>query len=155
MGRPVSSTAGWDVWTRGEAIAELRVSLLKLADGEHSMCQVAARHGFFCRGFRRWHDHEFHRRWKRVIGASTHLTRPQMEELADLWQLTEQLRLRVPLACDAQTLCPGACRGWNEFSDKDLERCCDEILGRSVVVAAESAQMARSDQEGREAESGS
>jgi hypothetical protein len=146
-----TASASPEVWTREEAIGRLRAGLLKLSDGEHSMCQVAADLGVFCRGFRRWNDHEFHQRWKKVIGQSTHLTRPQMEEFADLWQLTEQLRLRVPLACDAQTLCPGACRGWNEFSNEYLERCCDEILGWNVVIRIESAQIAQNDPGRREA----
>lgn len=123
-----------EVWTREEAIARLRIKLLTLADGEQSMCRVAARLGIFCGGFRRWPDAEFFDRWTAVIGQSTQLTRPQLERVADLWQLTEQLRLRVPLACDAQTLAPGACRGWNEFSNEDLEVCCKQILGRDVAV---------------------
>lgn len=123
-----------EVWTREDAIGRIRIALLKLSDGEHSMCHVAAELRVFCHGFRRWSDGEFLRRWTKVVGRSTHLSRPQMEQLADLWQLTEQVRLRVPLACDVQTLLRGVCRGWNEFSDKDLERCCGEILGRNVVV---------------------
>jgi hypothetical protein len=139
-----TTAAAPEIWTRSEAIARLRIGLLNLSDGEHSMCQVAAELGVFCRGFRRWPDGEFYRRWTKVIGRSTHLSRPQMEQLADVWLLLEQLRLRVPLACDAQTIVRGACRGWNEFSNRDLEMCCDEILGRNVVVAAESAQIIKS-----------
>lgn len=139
-----------EVWLREEAISRLRAGLLRLSDGEHSMCRVAGELGVFCRGFRRWTDVEFHRRWTKVIGRSTHLSRPQMEQLADVWQLSEQLRLRVPLACDAQTIVRGACRGWNEFSNRDLEICCDQILGRNVVVD-ESAQVAQGDRGGREA----
>jgi hypothetical protein len=122
------------VWTRSETIARLRESLLKLSDDEHSMCQVAAQRGIFCRGFQRWHDHEFHDRWKAIIGESTHLTRLQMEELANVWQLTEQIRNRVCLACDAQTMSHGACRGWDEFSNETLAGYCNEILGQNVVV---------------------
>ena len=146
-----ASGATPEVWIREEAIARLRAGLLKLSDGEHSMCQIAARLGVFCRGFRRWPDGEFLRRWTRVIGRSTHLTRSQLEQLADVWQLSEQLRLRVPLACDAQTILRGACRGWNEFSNRDLEICCDEILGRNVVVGTESAQIGHSDLQSRTA----
>jgi hypothetical protein len=122
------------LWTRAEAIERLRVSLRKLSDDAHSMCQVAAERRIFCRGFQRWHDHEFHVRWKPILGESTHLTRPQMEELANLWQLTEQVRMRVDLACDAQAICHGACRGWSEFSNETLARYCYEILGHNVVV---------------------
>ena len=132
-----------EIWTREEAIGRLRTGLLKLSNGEHSMCQVAAELGVFCRGFRRWSDGEFLRRWTKVIGRSTHLTRAQLEQVADLWQLTEQVRLRVPLTCDAQTA-GGACRGWYGFSNKDLELCCDEILGRNVVVH-EVAQIAQTE----------
>ena len=125
---------GPDVWTRDEAIGRLRAGLLRLSDGEHSMCQVAAELGIFCFGFRRWSDAEFERRWSRVIGRSTHLTRPQLERIADLWQMTEQLRQRVPLACDAAAMASGPCRGWNQFSNRNLARHCADILGRDVVV---------------------
>jgi hypothetical protein len=135
---PQSPSRDPEVWTREQAIGRLRDGLLRLSDGEHSMCQVAAELGIFCRGFRRLPDGEFLRRWSRVLGASTHLTRAQMERFADLWQLTEQLRLRVPLACDAATITGGACRGWKGFTNADLEICCDEILGRNVIVEEES-----------------
>ena len=127
-------TAEPGVWTRDEAIARLRESLLKLCDEEHSMCRVAAERGIFCRGFRRWHDAEFHARWRVLLGQSTHLTRPQVERLADLWQLAEQIRHRVPLVCDAQTMAHGACRGWDEFPNETLARFCSELLGRVVTV---------------------
>ena len=123
-----------EVWSREGAIERLRVGLLKLSDGEHSMCQVAAERGIFCRGFRRWHDREFHRRFRPFIGASTHLTRPQMEAFADIWQLSEQLHHDVALPCDAASISPGACRGWDELSDADLEISCRELLGKAVTV---------------------
>ena len=129
------SAARREVWTRPEAIARLREALLKLTDDEHSMCQVAAERGIFCHGFRRWRDGEFDRGWRAAIGRSTHLSREQLEELANVWQLAEQIRQRVALACDAETLTHGACRGWAEFDNDDLARHCREILGKDVVVA--------------------
>lgn len=122
------------VWIRAEAIANLRAALLPLCGTDRSMCEVAAQKGIFCRGFRRWHDAEFHRLWKPALGSSTHLTRAQMERLADLWQLTEQLSCSVGFACDASATRPGACRGWNEFSNDALARFCADLLGASVVV---------------------
>jgi hypothetical protein len=121
-------------WTRDEAISRLREGLLKLSDGERSLCTVAAELGVFCRGFRRWTDDAFSRGWTPALGRSTHLSRLQMERLADLWLLTEQLRLRVPCACDLAAAGGGPCRGWNGFSNADLERCCDDILGKNVAV---------------------
>jgi len=126
------------VWGRKEAIELLRGPLTRLCGPEHSLCKVAAERGIFCRGFRRWDDSAFHKRWKMSLGSSTHLTRRQMEQLADIWQLAEQLRHRVGLACDAQAIAPGACRGWDEFSNESLARFCDEILGLNVVVTETS-----------------
>ncbi len=119
---------------RDEAIAALRRCLARLGDGEHSTCQVAAERGVFCRGFRRFDDHEFHRRWSPVLGQSTHLNRAQLERLADLWELCEQVGRHVRVACDARAAEPGPCRGWHEFSDEALARFCSELLGRDVVV---------------------
>jgi hypothetical protein len=123
------------VWTRGEAIEKLRTALLALTDEERSLCEVAAEKGIFCRGFRRFDDAEFRRRFRGTLGASARLERPQMERLANLRVLSAQIRARVSLACDAQIASSGHCRGWDEFSNGDLERFCADILGRSVVVA--------------------
>ena len=128
------TAAGVETWSRDEAIRRLRAGLLRLTDDEHSMCQVAAERGIFCMGFRRWHDFEFHEKWKKAIGVSSHLTREQMEEFANLWQLAEQIRLRVTLACDAEKVAHGACRGWDEFANKDLARYCADVLGANVEV---------------------
>ena len=121
-------------WGRGEALEKLREALLPLTDDEHSMCQVAAERGIFCRGFRRWNASEFDRRWRSAIGRSTHLSRAQMEEFANLWQLSEQLRQRVSLACDVKSNGLVGCRGWDEFSNAELSRFCADVLGSSVQV---------------------
>ena len=121
-------------WSRDEAIGRLRDALLQLADDEHSMCQIAAERNIFCRGFGRWNAGEFDRRWRNAIGRSTHLSRAQMEEFANLWQLSEQLRQRVSLACDANSGGLGGCRGWDEFSNGDISRFCADVLVRSVDV---------------------
>jgi hypothetical protein len=121
-------------WGRIETIGRLRDALLRLADDEHSMCQIAAQRGVFCYGFRRWNASEFDRRWRGAIGRSTHLTRAQMEEFANLWQLAEQLRGGVALACDVRTAAHSPCRGWDEFSNADLSRFCADILGQNIEV---------------------
>lgn len=122
------------VWTRNEAIARLREALLKLTDEDHSLCQVAAERRIFCQGFRRWTPREFDRGWHDAIGRSTHLSQNQVEQLANLWQLAEQIRQRVALACDAETLTHGACRGWDEFDNAALAKHCRELLGKNVRV---------------------
>ncbi len=115
-------------WTREGAVAVLRERLARMADGEHSICWMAADRGIFCRGFRRWNDREFHERWKATLGVSTHLNRAQMEEFADLWQQSEQLCHGIALACDLPPAARAACRGWDEFTDLELQGfCCDLI----------------------------
>jgi len=123
------------VWTRSEAVARLRAALLALTDEEHSICQVAAERRILCRGFSRWNASEFDRRWRGAIGRSTHLNRSQMEQFANLWQLSQQVRQRVALACDVKTGRSGACRGWDEFSNEELSRFCAELLGENVEIA--------------------
>ena len=126
-----------ETWTREDAIARLRPVLRELCGAEQSLCRLAAEQGSFCGGFRRWPAREFHRRFRPHIGTSTHLTRTQMEAFADIWQLSEQLRLGVTLACDAASRSPGACRGWEELSDADLEISCREFLGKAVTVGGQ------------------
>lgn len=130
------------VLTRPQAIAALRRALERLGDAEHSTCHVAAERGIFCRGFRRFDDHEFHRRWKPVLGESTHLNRGQIERLADVWELCEQVRQHVRVTCDARAVSPGACRGWYEFSNETLAGFCSELLDRRVIVT-EGSEAAR------------
>lgn len=132
-----------ETWTREEAIARLRPVLRQLCGADQSLCRVAAEQGIFCRGFRRWPAREFHRRFRPFIGASTHLTRVQMEAFADIWQLSEQLRHGVALPCDAAALSPGACRGWDELTDADLALFCRELLEQPVTVGAQSKAIAR------------
>ena len=122
------------VWSRPEAISRLRDHLLAMTDGENSLCRVAAEQGIFCRGFRRWSVPEFDRRWRDFIGRSTHLSRSQMEEYANLWQLTEQVACGIALACDRAETAPAPCRGWNEFSNAVLGQFCADLLGENVDV---------------------
>jgi hypothetical protein len=123
------------LWHRGEAISRLRERLIPMTDAECSLCRVAAEGRFFCWGFRRWNDWEFDRRWRDHIGRSTHLSRAQMEEYANLWQLAEQVREDVPLACDVDDRAAGRpCRGWMEFSNDEIAKFCADLLGKDVEV---------------------
>jgi hypothetical protein len=129
-----------EVWTRREAVDRRRAFLQPMCAGDRSMCEVAADERIFCGGFRRWHDAEFHRRWKGALGTTTHLSRAQMERLADVWQLSEQIRAGVSFACDVNAGRPGACRGWNEFSNDALARFCTDLLGVRVAVVEASQE---------------
>ena len=130
----LSADCKLEVWSRAEAISHLRPYLARLNDEENSLCRVAAEKGIFCRGFRRWNVPEFDRQWRDFIGRSTHLSRPQMEEYANLWQLTEQVASSATLACDAAAAVRGPCGGWREFSNEVIAQFCTDLLGESVEV---------------------
>jgi hypothetical protein len=123
-GNPSATGRESDPRDRDVSIRHLRGWLTSEAGNESSVCRIASERGIFCGGFRRWSPAEFDRRCRRAIGRSTHLSREQMERYADIWQLIEQLRQGVALACDAAPGASSPCRGWAEFSDEELARFC-------------------------------
>ena len=128
------SHPGPKVISRTEAIGRLRQHLKSLTDDEHSMCQVAARKGIFCRGFSRWSDAELRKRFAGLVAKRPGLNRWQLEELANRWELARQVVDKVALACDAQTLEHDTCKGWDDFSNEELDRFCADLLALDVVV---------------------
>lgn len=123
--------------TRDEAIVALRKKLLEMTDEEHSICEVAGKHGLLCRGFTQWDDSEFRSRFDEVARRRPLANRYQLEQLANTWQLARQIVEQVPLACDLSPADHRVCMGWDTFSDDDLARYCNELLGEPVVVARE------------------
>lgn len=121
--------------TRDEAIRRIRDVLVAMVDDDHSLCQVAAERGVFCHGFRRYSDMEFQQRYEWLVRRNPGLSRDQIEELANRWQLARQIVDEVPLSCDAQQLEHDICNGWDEFSNRDLEKYYRELTGTSVEVA--------------------
>lgn len=122
--------------SRSEAIADLRRALLAVAGDEHSICRVAQEKNLFCRGFAQWKLHELKARYPQITRSRPHLTRPEMEELADRWQLARQFAEGEQLACDVQ-LHEGehqTCKGWDEFDDRTLERFHEELCGEEVHI---------------------
>jgi len=119
---------------RPEAVARLRDALVALTDDEHSMCQVAAEKGIYCRGFRRLSDEEFRERYDWLYARHPKAPRAEIEELANQWELARQIVRRVPLSCDAELRDRDTCNGWNDFTNTDLERFCREILHKNVEI---------------------
>lgn len=124
--------------TRTEAIADLRRALTALQDDEHSICRVAADKGLFCHGFARWSFTELRSRYPQITRSRPGLTRGRLEALADRWQLARQWATGEPTACDVQ--CHGErypqCRGWDEFSDAELEDYHLELCGEPIRISA-------------------
>jgi hypothetical protein len=106
---------------RQRCIADVRDVLLRLVDEEHSICEVAANRGIFCRGFAQWSLEELRRRYDWIEHARPNLSRAELERLANAWQLARQQVYGCSLACDTQTEEHDTCRGWDDFTDAQLE----------------------------------
>jgi len=122
------------VISRPYAIRKLREFLLSLTDDDHSVCEVAARKGIFCKGFSRWSDAELKQHFAGLAKRRPNLNRWQLEALANKWELARQIVDHVPIACDAQTVEHDTCGGWDDFKNDDLAGYCHDLLGWEVKV---------------------
>jgi hypothetical protein len=127
--------------TRDEAIQDLRKSLESLQDDQHSICQVAAQRGLFCRGFAQWTFTELRERYPQILRSRPRLTRHSLEDLANRWQLARQWATGEPTACDVQQheRTFQQCRGWDEWSDADLETFHAELCHEPVAITPSPA----------------
>ncbi len=120
--------------SRMEIINLLRQELIKRADGDKSACKVAAEQGIFCLGFARYTDAELRRRYDWIVRRQPKMSRQELEEIADRWQLARQEVEQIPIACDVQQKVHDTCRGWDDFSDEELSRFYFEMTGQDAVV---------------------
>jgi hypothetical protein len=122
---------------RSQAIQDIRAKLLTLVDEDHSICDVAARSHIFCGGFAQWTFRELKGRHPTIVRSRPRITRKDLEELANRWQIARQTALGTELACDTQMHEKGdfqVCRGWNEFTNEQLAGFYAQLLGDEVVV---------------------
>ena len=126
--------------TREQAIDDLRKALLAACgDDDHSICRVAQEKNLFCRGFAQWKLHELKERYPQITRSRKRLTRAEMEDLADRWQVARQFATDEGLACDVQ-LHEGerrTCHGWDEFDDATLEKFHQELCGEPVHITGD------------------
>jgi len=122
------------VVTREAAVALLRRKLLALKEEGKSTCQIAAEKNIFCRGFDRDSDEELRIRYLGTIENASELTRAELLERANAWQLQRQQQAGTLLCCDVQYMCYETCRAWDDFSNDDLAHFCAEMLGESLRV---------------------
>jgi hypothetical protein len=125
-----------DFVSRSTLIAALREELSRRAKGDMSICRLAAQTGVFCRGFRRFTDAELKERFGWIAKKNPEATRPELEEIADRWQMARQDVLGALTSCDVQQLEHDSCGGWDDFSNEDLSAFLRELTGRRVVVSA-------------------
>jgi hypothetical protein len=127
--------------TRRDAIDGIRSAILGLVDDDHSMCQVAARLGIFCKGFRQFSDEELERKYGWIIKERGPMTREALEDLANRWQLARQLVQNDQLSCDVQCREHDTCLGWDSFSNEQLTEHYKTLIGEEVFIAdTEEAQ---------------
>lgn len=124
--------------TRAEAIDLLRQKCAALVDDEHSLCEVASREKILCGGFAQWTFGELKQRHDWIVKRRPHVTRKELEDLANRWQLARQFVSDTGLACDnqLQEKHHQVCCGWDEFSDEDLARFCEELGGEECLIVA-------------------
>lgn len=122
--------------SRSSLIVALRNELSRRANGEMSICKLAAQTGVFCKGFRRYSDAELRARFAWIAGRNPDATRTELEETADRWQLARQDVVGVATACDVQQLEHDACGGWDDFSDAELSRFLLDLTGRKAEVSS-------------------
>jgi hypothetical protein len=125
--------------TRETAVSRLRRKLLTLQEEGKSVCRIAAEKDLFCSGFHRDSDEELRFRYAAAIDNAEALTRAELEERANAWQLERQKQEGTLLCCDVQYMCYETCRAWDDFSNEDLSRFCAEMLGERVRVTGRVA----------------
>jgi hypothetical protein len=125
---------------RSEAIQLLRRKCVALVDDEHSLCDVANSMKILCHGWSQWSFGELKQRHDWIVKRRPRVTRKQLEDLGNRWQLARQFVTDSPLACDTQ-LTEGhhrVCRGWDEFSEEQLAQFVEELTGEKVEVVADA-----------------
>ena len=120
--------------SRPTLIVALREELNRRANGEMSICRLDAKTGVFCKGFRRYSNDELKERYGWIVDRNPDISRGELEEIADRWQMARQDVLGASTSCDAQQLEHDACGGWDDFSNDDLARFLRELTGRNVAV---------------------
>ena len=125
--------------TRAQAIEALRSRLLELTDEDHCVCEVAARNGIYCHGFSQWSFDELKARYWWLADRRPHVTREELERLANIWQVARQQVLGTELACDTQSLEHDTCMGWDEWDEATLGRYVHEVCGMEVSVLPDGA----------------
>jgi len=122
--------------TRQQCIVDLEQQMKRMVDGEHSMCEVAAKKGIYCHGFRQWTFDELKQRYDWIVAARPNITREELEKIANTWQLARQEVFGTTLSCDTQSIEHDTCKGFDGWSDQELARFHGELCGEPVEVAS-------------------
>ncbi|HET9480646.1 MAG TPA: hypothetical protein VFP98_02730 [Candidatus Polarisedimenticolia bacterium] len=122
--------------TREAAIRAIRAMLMAMTDEEHSMCRVASEKGIYCKGFAKFSDEELRQRYNWLLRKNPQMSREQLEDLANRWQIARQIVDQVPISCDAQTIEHDTCAGWDGFDNAAIARFHQELGGGPIEVVS-------------------
>ena len=120
--------------SRKELVERLRIVLRQFADEETSICKAAAERGIFCRGFSRYTEAELQDRYDWIMRKRPGMTREELEQIANYWQLAQQQVHGIGFACDVQTRLHDTCGGWDDFTNGELVGFYMELTGHNVEV---------------------
>ena len=120
--------------SRTEIIDRLRQELVARAAGDMSICRLAAQEGIFCHGFDRYTDEELRSRYGWLMRRNPKMSRGEIEEIADRWQMARQDVDGLPTSCDVQQRVHDTCSGWDDFTSEELSRFYSQLTGVSLVV---------------------
>jgi hypothetical protein len=121
--------------SREAAIARLRAALIALGEEGKSMCRIAAEKGILCGGFHRYTDERLRETYAMV--APEGLSRAEIEDRANRWQLERTELEGARVCCDVQYRFYETCRGWADFTNEALADFLLEIAGERVTVRGE------------------
>jgi hypothetical protein len=107
---------------------------MALQEEGKSVCQLAGEKNILCRGFRHDTDEELRARYADRIPDVQRLSREELERRANAWQLERQRHEGTLLCCDVQYMYNETCRAWDDFTNEELARFCQELLGEQVRV---------------------
>ena len=127
--------------TRTQAIDLLRQKCAGLVGDEDSLCKVASERSILCRGFSQWTFTELKERFDWIVKKHPRITRDELEDLANRWQVARQFATDKNTACDVQLgeTHHRICHGWDEFSEEDLARFCGELTGEKYCVVPDTS----------------
>ena len=120
--------------SRSELVERLRVVLRQFADEDTSICKAAADRGIFCHGFSRYSEGQLKRRYEWIVRKRPGITRDELEQIANYWQLAQQQVCGLSFACDVQTRLHDTCGGWDDFTNQELAEFYADLTGRKVEV---------------------
>ena len=124
-----------DLLSRPQAIDEIRRIVQALPqDDDRCACALASRYDIFCKGFKRYSDEEFRKRFDWIVRKRPGASREELEKLASLYHVGRQEVTGAAICCDVETREHCGCDGWNTFDNEAIEDFYQKLTGRQIRI---------------------